>query len=131
MKIVKTIKNKEKLIRDKIAIWSKHQELDKFNYNDAAVKLFGSLAILVALITILFSSIPIFVSKEEAFLWSSLLLVLAVILYFRYSYLMKVANAHFIIRENMIYNWYHDLGVDKKELNKEFTKLYKKPYILF
>ena len=37
-------KKEEKLIRDKIGLWVRHQELDKFNYNDSAIKLFGLIA---------------------------------------------------------------------------------------
>jgi len=105
--------------------------LDKFNYNDAVIKLFSLLTILVALITIFLQLPPNMISEESIKRGFSIIIIVGIFFFIRYSYLLKKANAHFIRREEMIDEWYGLLGVNKKVLDVEFLKGYKKPCILF
>ena len=118
-------------MRDKIALWTRHQELDKFDYNDAAVKLLGVIAGLLALVAITLQSIGNFLTKESATVWLWIILAAGVFVFLSQRYKMKVANRHFMRREEMIDEWYEKLGVKKEDLNKEFLRGYKKPYWLF
>lgn len=124
-------KKEEEMIRDEIALWTRHQELDKFNYNDAAVKLLGIIAGLLALVAITLQSIGNFLTRESATLWLWIILAAGVFIFFFQRYKMNVANRHFTRREEMIDGWYEKLGVKKDDLNKEFLKGYKKPCWLF
>ena len=124
-------KKEERLIRDKIGLWVRHQELDKFNYNDAAIKLLGLIAGFIALVAITLQSIGTFLTKQSASTWLWIILAAAVFVFFFQRYKMNIANRHFVRREEMIDDWYEKLGVKKEELNKEFLKRYCKPCWLF
>ena len=124
-------KKGERLIHDKIALWTRHQELDKFNYNDAAVKLLGIIAGLLALVAITLQSIGTFLTKESATIWLWIILAACVFVFLFQRYKMRLANRHFVRREEMIDEWYEKFGVKKEDLDKEFLRGYKNPCWLF
>jgi hypothetical protein len=94
-------KEKYKLEKE-IDYWVRHQELDKFNYNDAAIKLLGLLAGFLALMTITLQSIGTFLTRESAIIWLWIILSATVFVFLFQRHKMRLANRHFMRREEMI-----------------------------
>lgn len=110
---------KEK-IKKEIEYLSKHQELDKFNYNEAtSVHFVLSVmsAIQVGLITLGFTK-----NDSKLIILTSLIAIAVFIISFIVNFYKKDANEHFIIRENMTIDLYKKLGVEKERLDEEFVK---------
>jgi hypothetical protein len=112
-------KKKEQLIRDKIAIWSRHQELDKFNYNFFVVYFFGNLTLIFALI----SALQIIKNPMNKIFASIIILLLISIVLSIVWHNFNKTNMRFVCREKMINQWYSELGVSKEELNAEFRNI--------
>lgn len=119
----------EKKIRDEIEYWSKHLELDKFNFDKTLSNLIGGMAILITL-TIGFSSMVL--SLRELDLQIRILFIsifLLIILYFgnkikkNFNEEIKKHSLNFMVREEQLRRRYKKLGVEKKELNEEFEKI--------
>jgi len=122
----KLTKSKEDEIKDKIGYWSKHQELDKFNYNRVTSTQLSVISILGALwIGIVALSI---VGRWINGIYFISIIVIVVLIPTTIFYVIrtKSSNNHFRIREAMIRNWYHSIGVDTLKIDKDFTKIMEK-----
>lgn len=110
-------KEKQRL-RDEIAYWSNHQELDKFNYNQAQVFFLGGVAILLG----------IFNLKRGIIMNILILLTLLIILISTYYRLGKT-DIHFSIRDKMIEERYCKIyNIGKKEFKKNLNEHFNNDY---
>jgi len=116
-------------IEKKIEYWSKHQELDKFNYNFNAFFFFSLIVILCAIY------IPMIISFGTQKLITPLILlssILAITLFGLIILMLIFQSKHnrsFRIREAMLRVWYQRFKVDTDVLDDQFEKIktkYKK-----
>ena len=136
-------KQKDEILR-KIDFWSKHQELDKFNYNFISSYL---LAIIASLIGLFNSPIIYFLSQKELIsilgcsvhphIIALILTIVFLVLIFAVLYYMPKKqqdfNRSFRVREAMLRVWHNELSQKKKaksmtdELDEQFEEI-KKQY---
>ena len=112
-------------MENKIKYWSKHQELDKFNYNYIIV-LYLSLIVIVSSIIIPImiyfgnnGSLGYLIITSLIFISTFLILLIAM------NFKSKKHDASFMIREAMLRIWYQSLGVDTDLLDKQFEEIKK------
>ena len=113
-------KNEERKLRDEIEYWSKHQELDKFNYDMTTSSFLSAVSIIIAIFIFIVSFSFL---NEQYKLATDSTIVIIIILIILTIYTFWKRNNHnksFMIREDMIEERYEKLGVNKKRLNDEF-----------
>jgi len=113
-------KREERRLKEEIRYEERHQELDKFNYNNHNVLLFGWITILIAFL-ILSTEIKV-ISLKISFMFSLILLI--VFMYFLMHQKNKHTNKHFVAREKMIEKRLGNLGISAEKLKTEFTDIY-------
>ncbi|MBU2576521.1 MAG: hypothetical protein KKF50_02265 [Nanoarchaeota archaeon] len=115
---------------NKIKYWTKHQELDKFNYNISFSSLIGQLSMSIA---VLIGVLVIIVTTKQLGAWGrviSVVIVGGIFLWWMQSKLikshqtkLKETNRSFRIREAMLRVWYQELGVDTDLLDKQYEEI--------
>lgn len=120
-------KKEELRLRDEIDYWSKHQELDKFNYTQNTTMFFSVIIILLTILLWLQQEID----SDIILSISKLVFILIIVgLYFIVDYRNKNTDNHFTLRDVMIEEKYCKLnnlekGKFKEKLNEEFNELRK------
>lgn len=121
-------------IENKIRYWSKHQELDKFNYNFESSSYVGMISVTFAMIMTLL----VIITSIKMNYWVTLffIAVVAIVSFFMLNSMkkdhqkkLKDYNNSFRIREAMLREWYGSCGVDTDLLDKNFEdikKVYRK-----
>ncbi len=109
-----------------IEYWSKHQELDKFNYNISTSNYFASISILTSLF-LGGLAIGIALKNMNIIIWISVICffghIISLIIYLRST---SRSNKHFITRELMIRYWYKNcFKVNTNELDSKNKKIMK------
>lgn len=124
-------KSQKQRLKDEIAYWSRHQELDKFNYNLTTVIFFGAIAIIATS----FQVFPLFRGNFLAIISWAIILVGILVAVSVISYLKRYnTGVHFEVRDEMIVKKYEELhGIDvrkdegfKEKLNREFLSARQK-----
>jgi hypothetical protein len=117
----------------KIEYWSKHQELDKFNYNISLVSFISQLSISI---TVLIGVLAIITSSDPLGNWGRTILAVIIvggfIIWIKYILIksnqikLKRNNKSFRIREAMLRAWYQKQGVDTDLLDKQYEEIKEK-----
>ena len=114
-----------------IEYWSKHLELDKFNYGAELSSFIGSLSIAVSVMIGLIAMTMTYKGVNSITKLIAILIIGLGFLYFLKYKLIKSHHKnlnqhklHFFIRERMLQERYENLyGISKDELNTEFNDL--------
>jgi len=125
-------KSKKEKLEKEIEYWSKHLELDKFNYNVTFSAFIGNLSISIAVIMSVVLAIMNY-DKISSLLSSIIILVIGICAYLFLKY--KIIKTYkrdldqhklsFFVRERMIQERYEklNLGISKDKLNQEFADI--------
>ena len=126
-------KNKQ-LLEKNISYWTKHQELDKFNYNIAINQINNQIIFFGAFfIPLMLSGISLIINKNYSYGFSILgfsIVLFPVLLWIfgrKNRKELNNANEAFRIREAMLRVFYNDLGVNTDLLDQQFEEI-KKEY---
>ena len=114
----------------KIAYWTKHQELDKFNYNISFTSFIGQLSMCIA---VLIGTLAIILAIDELDAWGQIILIVIVggafLIWIKKKVIkpnqtkLKDHNRSFRIREAMLRTWYQQLEVDTDLLDKQYEEI--------
>lgn len=110
-------------IENKISYWSKHQELDKFNYNLAFSRHISSLS----LMAVLFFGVLTYAlaTRDLKILYTISFIVFIVVLFSSGFYIKNTIQTRrsFKVREAMLRVWYNQLGVETDKLDDYYSKI--------
>lgn len=113
-----------------IAYWSKHQELDKFNYNIANSKYIAAISLMVVLF---FGILTYTINTGDKYTLNVTIIIVIIVISISMIFYIKntyASNNAFRIREAMIRIWYKKGGVDTNLLDAQFEKIKKEKKFL-
>jgi len=127
-----------KILRDEIDYWSKHLELDKFNFDKSLSHFLSSMSLIIGVAIGIFTIIMSLDFSDSLFkvLLKFLLLEISILFIFYLAHTTKQKfkkeindnNVSFIVREEQLRRRYAKLGVSRKKLNDEHASI-KKDYL--
>ncbi len=117
--------DKEEKLKMEISHIARHQEIDRFNYNDARIVFLGSLTAILAIITFLQNIFSIDKAVTLKLIIYNLLFLTVIGLSVYNLINLRRANKHFMIRERMIERRLLHFDIKKDDIDKEFRQTRK------